>query len=266
MSIRLLGHACTIDLLEQADGGKQRTFRLCYSEALVGASKKSRRGKLLRMWFLTQTLSQYQKKSGFNAPEIHFNEQTGQVLFEFTHLRAKKDLQRMFVDILSLLQRLLNMDFGLAVLNLDENQTQWNMVAIRERLNNPAFSATNQFALEHVYWYFAYKKNKSLMNRCTHDGTLRHLVEAAMIFYGACTREIEALLDDQSETDRQRLLWHLLLSDPAKAEPLVNKYFNWLADETMAMRLVSQNGHILKHLASGISDQRAIVFAAVKPP
>ncbi|USE36938.1 PEP/pyruvate-binding domain-containing protein [Endozoicomonas sp. SCSIO W0465] len=266
LSIQLQAHACTIDLLEQADGGKQRTFRLCYSEALAGTSKERQRGKFQRIWFLTQTLSQYQKNSGFNAPEIHFNEQTGQVLFEFTHLPARKDLQRMFVDILSVLKKLGNVDCLLQPLNLDGSQTQWNMIAIREKLTNPVFSATNKFALEHIYWCFAYMKRKSLMNRCTHDRTIRHLVEAALIFSqpSTSTRELEALLNGESETGRQTLLWHFLLSDPGKAKSLVNHYVNWLADETTAMRLVSQNGRILKHLAPEIRNRRAIVFTAIK--
>ena len=264
LSIQLLGHACTIDMLEQAEGGKQRTLRLCYSEALAGASKQKRHGKFLRVWFLTQTLAQYQKKKGFNNPNIHCNEQTGQVLFEFTHLPTKKDLQQMFVDVLSVLQILINMDIDLGSTNLDGSQTQWNMAAIKERLNNPAFSATNQFALEHIYWYFAYQEGKSLITRCTHDKTLRHLVEAAQIFSDASISTIEGLLENQCETDRQTLLWHLLLTDPYKAVPLVERYFDWLVNETMAMRLVSQNGKIFKYLASEICQQRAIVFAAIK--
>ena len=263
LSIQLLRHACTIDLLEQADGGKQRTLRLCYSEALAGASKQKRHGKFLRVWFLTQTLSQYQKNSGFNASNIHFNEQTGQVLLEFTHLRAKKDLQQLFVDILSVLHKLANMDIHFQGLNLDASQTKWSMAAIRERLNNPAFTATNKFSLEHIYWHFAAWRI-SLKNRCIHDRTIRHLVEAGLIFAEASTYEIEALLEGQSETCRQTLLWHFLLSHPAKAEPLVNKFFNWLTDETTAMRLVSQNGFILEYLAPEIRNQRAIVFAAIK--
>ena len=266
LSIQLLCHACTIDLLEQADSGKQRTFRLCYSEALAHSSKDSQNGKFKRLWFLTQTLSQYRKNNGFNAPDIHFNEQAGQVLFEFTHLPDKKDLQRIFVDILSLLRGLSNLDFFLREFNLDESQTKWNMAAIRERLNNPAFSATNKFALEHIYWCSVYRWKISIMNHCTldQDRAIRHLFEAARTLSHAPTDRIDAVLNDQHETDRQTVLMHWLLSDPAKASPLVNKYVNWLADETMATRLVSQNGHILKYLAPELRNQRAMVFAAIK--
>ena len=142
--IQLGHHACTIDMLEQAEGGKQRTFRLCYSEALA-ATKGSRHGKFQRLWFLTQTLSQYRINSGCSAPDIHFNEQAGQVLFEFTHLPDKKDLQRIFMDIMSLLGELINIDIFMSTLNLDESQVKWNMATIRKRLNNPAFSKINQF-------------------------------------------------------------------------------------------------------------------------
>ena len=93
---------------------------------------------------------------------------------------------------------------------------------------------------------------------------IRHLVEAALIFSKARTNEIDALLSGQLETYRQTLLWHWLLSDPAIAKPLVNKYVNWLVDETTATRLVSQNGYILKYLAPELRNQRAIVFAAIK--
>ena len=264
LSIQLGHHACTIDLLEQADGGKQRTFRMCYSEALADSMKVSLSGKFKRLWFLAQTLSLYWKNSGFNAPDIHFNEQTGQALFELTHLPGKKDLQRMFVDILSLLQTLVDMDFLLGPLHLDESQTNWNMDTIRERLNNPAFATTNRLALEHIYWCSAYSSTKSLMNHCTRDRAIRHLVETALIFSQAPINCIEEALNDQLDTHSQKILWHWLLSDPAKASPLVNKYVNWLADETTAMRLVSQNGHILKYLAPELLNQRAFVFTAIK--
>ncbi|WP_257265081.1 DUF4116 domain-containing protein, partial [Endozoicomonas sp. ONNA2] len=265
LSIQLLCHACTIDLLEQAEGGKQRTFRLCYSEPLAHSTKKMRSGRFKRLWFLTQILSQYQKTSVFNAPDIHFNEQAGQILFEFTHLPGKKDLQRMFVDILSILQMLGGMDAVLESFHLDESQTKWNMAAISERLNNPAFSETNQFALQHIYWCYAYLGRILLINHCIHDRASRHLIEAAKIFSTAPTNRIEAVLNDQSvEKDRQALLWHWLLFDPAKAIPVVNKYVDWLADEIMATRLVSQNGYILKYLAPELRHQRAMVFAAIK--
>ncbi|WP_422489294.1 DUF4116 domain-containing protein [Endozoicomonas sp. ALE010] len=264
LSIQLGHHACTIDLLEQADGGKQRTFRMCYAEALAHSSREHRHGKFQRLWFLTQTLSQYRQNSGCSAPDIHFNEQAGQILYEFTHLPDKKDLQRMFVDILSLLQKLSNADFLLGTINLDESQTKWSMAAIRERLNNPAFYEANQFALEHVYWCFAYLEKTSLINRCTQNMAVRHLVETALIFSQVPVNRIEVALNDQLDTYSQKVLWHWLLFDPAKASPLVNKYVNWLADETMATRLVSQNGHILKYLAPELRNQRTIVFAAIK--
>ncbi|MBO9484043.1 DUF4116 domain-containing protein [Salinisphaera sp. G21_0] len=264
LSIQLEQHACTIDLLEQADGGKQRTFRMCYSEALANSLKETLSGKFKRLWFLAQTLSHYWKNSGFNAPDIHFNEQTGQTLFELTHLPDKKDLQHMFVDILSVLHILFNMDFLLGPLHLDESQTNWNMATIRERLNNPAFAATNRLALEHIYWCSAYSRTKSLMSHCTRDRAIRHLVETALIFSQAPINCIEEALNDQLDTHSQKILWHWLLSDPAKASPLVNKYVNWLADETTAMRLVSQNGHILKYLAPELRNQRAMVFTAIK--
>ena len=44
----------------------------------------------------------------------------------------------------------------------------------------------------------------------------------------------------------------------------MNKYVNWLADEIIATRLVSQNGYILKYLAPELRNQRAMVFAAIK--
>ncbi|MGI2030175.1 DUF4116 domain-containing protein [Endozoicomonas acroporae] len=264
LSIQLEHHACTIDLLEQADGGKQRTFRMCYSEALADSLQETLSGKFKRLWFLAQTLSHYWKNSGFNAPDIHFNEQTGQALFELTRLPDKKDLQHMFVDILSVLHILFNMDFLLGPLHLDESQTNWNMATIRERLNNPAFAATNRSALEHIYWCSAYSRTKSLMSHCTRDRAIRHLVETALIFSQAPINCIEEALNDQLDTHRQKILWHWLLSDPAKASPLVNKYVNWLADETTAMRLVSQNGHILKYLAPELRNQRAMVFTAIK--
>ncbi|MBO9496788.1 DUF4116 domain-containing protein [Thalassotalea sp. G20_0] len=263
-SIQLGHHACTIDLLEQADGGKQRTFRMCYAEALAHSSREHRHGKFQRLWFLTQTLSQYRQNSGCSAPDIHFNGQAGQILFEFTHLPDKKDLQRMFVDILSVLQKLSNTDFLLGAINLDESQTKWSMAVIRERLNNPAFCEANQFALEHVYWCYTYIYKNSLINHCTQNMAIRHLAETALIFSKAPINRIEEALNDQLDTYRQKILWHWLLFDPAKASPLVNKYVNWLADETMATRLVSQNGHILKYLAPELRNQRTIVFAAIK--
>ncbi|WP_257264921.1 DUF4116 domain-containing protein, partial [Endozoicomonas sp. ONNA2] len=272
LSIKLQAHACTIDLFEQADAGKQRTVRLCYSEPFANTTKKFLNGMLKRLWYLTQTLSHYRQNSGFNAPDIHFNEQTGQILFEFTHIPTKTDVRRLFVDMIELLKKLTNVDLYLVPFNLDESQTNWSMAAIRERLNNPAFSVTNKFALQHVHWLLAYTKNKSMMTRFIDDRELRHLVESALLFSKLAksfTRKtngnrIETLLSFQTEEHKQTLLWHWLLADPVRAEYLVKKNYNWLAHEATAMHLVSQNGYILELLAPEIRNQRAIVFAAIK--
>ena len=72
LSIQLGQHACTIDLLEQADGGKQRTFRLCYSEALTHYHKRKPPWKVsTAVVFDTNTVS-IPDKQRLQCPEHSF--------------------------------------------------------------------------------------------------------------------------------------------------------------------------------------------------
>ena len=262
MAIKLQCHACSVELLTQAEGGRERTLRLRYSEDFCRDSYVN--GKWLRLWHLVQTLAQSPPTAGLGAPDIVYNDQSHQILFEFTRIPSREAMQKLFVDILTLMQSLTNLDVHLNDFHLDGSQTVWNMSVIQKRLANPAFAKANAHALAHAYWLAGCNKTDSLVTPWTHSKELTHLQVTARIFSQASHKRISHLLSVQSESHRRTVLWHFLLSDPDGAEHWVRKWTTWLDDEATAMRLVSQNGHILKFLAPQLRNNRAVVWAAVK--
>ena len=260
LAIKLLCHACSVELLTQAEGGRERTLRLRYSEDFVHDDIVN--GKWLRLWYLVQTLAQSPLAAGLGAPDILYNDQSNQVLFEFTRIPSPQAMQNLFVDILALMQRLKNLDLRLNDFHLDGSQTVWNMSAIRERLANPTFAKANAFAFAHAYWLNGSQKSDSLINPWTHSKELA-LELTARIFRDASTERIGQLLSAQSDSHRRTVLWHFLLSNPDRAARWVKKWTSWLSDEATAMRLVSQNGHILKCLAPQLCHKRAVVWTAI---
>ena len=261
LAIELQCHACTLEMLTQAEGGRGRTLRLRYSE--YTESRYNQNGKWLRLWFLAQTLAQSPSATGLGKPDIVCNDQIDQILFEFARIPSREAMQRLFADILKLLGSIANFDLQVNKAHLDGSQTVWNMNAIRERLANPAFAEVNLFALAHGYWLRGANQN-SLINPFTQSKALVHRQLEARIFHDASPDLIDQLLSAQRDTDRRTVLWHFFLADPDRAAAPVRKWTSWLSDEATATRLVSQNGHILKYLAPPLSNQKAVVLAAIK--
>ena len=262
MAIQLLCHACSVELLTQAEGGRERTLRLRYSEDF--GRDRHIIGKWQRLWHLVQTLAQSPPTAGLGAPDIVYNDQSHQILFEFTRIPSREAMQSLFVDILALMQSLKNIDLDFNGVHLDGSQTVWSMSAIQKRLASPAFAKANAHALAHAYWLVGQESFGSLITPWTRSKELAHLEMAARIFEQASDDRIGHLLDAQSDSHRRTVLWHFLLSDPTKACCWVRKWTTWLNDEATAMRLVSQNGHILKCLAPQLRSKRAMVWAAIK--
>ena len=262
MAIQLQCHACSVELLTQAEGGKERTLRLRYGEDFCRDSHVN--GKRLRLWFLAQTLAQSPAAAGLGAPDIIYNDQSHQILFEFTRIPSREAMQNLFVDILALMQSLKNLDTTLDEFHPDGSQTVWNMSAIQKRLANPNFAKANAHALAHTYWLVGINDGYSLITPWTQSKELAYLEVTARIFRKVSRERLGRLLSAQSDSFRRTVLWHLLLSNPDRAEPWVRKWTTWLEDETTAMRLVSQNGFILEFLAPRLRNNKAIVRAAVK--
>ena len=260
MAIQLQCHACSVELLRQAEGGRERTLRLRYGEDFCRESHVN--GKRLRLWFLAQTLAQSSPTAG--APDIVYNDQSHQMLFEFTRIPSPDAMQKLFVDILALMNCLKNIDLVLNPFHLDGSQTVWNMSAIQKRLANPAFAQANAHALAHAYWLVGISEEGSLITPWTHRKELVHLQMTAQTLSRVPSERLNQLLSAQSDAHRRTVLWHLLLSDPDRAEPWVRTSTTWLDDEATAVQLVSQNGQILKCLAPQLRNKRAVVWAAVK--
>ena len=263
MAIQLQNHACSIELLTQAEGGKARTLRLRYGEDFAGNSHKT--GMWLRLWYLAQTLVKSPPTASLGAPDIVYNDQSHQILCEFTRIPSLEVMQGMFIDMLAVLHSLGNKDLYWGEFHLDGCQTVWSMSAIRERLTNPAFAKTNEQALAHAYWLVGYRRTReSLRTPWTHNKALAHLEVTADIFRHASNSRIDRLLRAQTDSHRRTVLWHFLLSDPPRAAPWVRQWALWLNDEATAMRLVSHNGLILGVLEPQLRNKRAVVMAAIK--
>ena len=263
MAIQLQCHACSVELLRQAEGGKERTLRLRYGEDFCRDSHVN--GKWLRLLYLAQTLTQSPPAAaGLGAPDIVYNDQSHQILFEFTRIPSREIMQNLFVDILALMQSLKNLDTILDEFHLDGSQTVWSMRAIQKRLANPAFAQANAHAIAHTYWLKGCKDKGSLVTPWTRNKELVHLQMAAQLFISMPRKWLGRLLSAQSDAYRRTVLWHLLLSDPDLAESWVRKWTTWLDDQATAVQLVSQNGQILKYLAPQLRNKRAMVWAAVK--
>ena len=262
MAIQLQCHACSVELLTQAEGGRERTLRLRYGEDFCRDSHVN--GKWLRLLYLAQTLAQSPPAVGLGAPDIIYNDQSHQILFEFTRIPSREAMQNLFVDILTLMQGLKDLDLKLNKFHPDGSQTVWNMSVIQKRLANPTFAKANAHVLARAYWLNGTCNEDSLITPWTQSKELAYLEVTARIFRKVSRERIGRLLSVQSDSFRRTVLWHLLLSNPDRAEPWVRKWTTWLEDETTAMRLVSQNGLILEFLAPRLRNKRAIVWAAVK--
>ncbi|WP_257279750.1 DUF4116 domain-containing protein [Endozoicomonas sp. ISHI1] len=143
-------HVCTIAMLEQAEGGKGRTLRLDISDNFSQDGKnKHLQGKLKRFWFLVQTLRSASIDRSSRPMAISFNQSAGKMTIEYTRVDSTPALQRVFVELVTILSGLTSMDISINQFHLGKNTDKWCFETLVKRCQNGLDEPVNNWTFKH---------------------------------------------------------------------------------------------------------------------
>ena len=256
-------HACTIEMLEQAEAGKERTLKLKLSDDFK--TTVNYQGKLKRFWFLVQLL--YNLDFAKNALEIKASveESTGILLIEIPHIKTKDIMLDKFLKLIILLDSLQNIDLQINSLITNKENILWSFSILKYRIANIASLENQQYFNYFVVILgcivddidkFAYINGENFYPLLQLIKTLRTKKETN-------SAEIQSLLNNIDQINQENLVFGLLSANVTSIIKFAKeKYPNWFTDKQTMIKLVTNNGMLLKEASSELQEDRDVVLTA----
>ncbi|WP_422408987.1 MULTISPECIES: DUF4116 domain-containing protein [unclassified Endozoicomonas] len=283
-------HACTITMLEQAEGGKGRTLRLDISDKFSQNEKnRNLQGKLKRFWFLVQTLRCASIDSNSRPMAISFNQSAGKMTIEYTQVDTKRALQDGFVKLVTILSGLTSMDISINKFNPGDTSEKWYFETLVKKCQNGLDEPENNWIYKHClvldaitsrymptewhydYTFFDYLDSEyrlffELAKRARHQTNtskapnrnteLREILSSA-------TKHLEP--DDAARIIKE-LLAHMAIGSISTLTyiELLREDFNLDDDRAQVRFLVRHNPRVFEYIADRFKNDIEIAESAIK--
>ncbi|WP_422413850.1 MULTISPECIES: PEP/pyruvate-binding domain-containing protein [unclassified Endozoicomonas] len=252
VNLKLGSHVCLIDLLEYAEGGKERTLRLKFSDQFYKDDGVGKTAKLKRMWLLVQLLKVLQLDENADSMKLNCNAVAGGITVECTRMKSTKNMQDAFEKLIIALRDMRNVDCKMQYIKVFEGD-QWSFSLLAQRLTGDVAAEADRFAFQHCLFAMYYEQHFT----CSPDYLLL-LPEHYQQFINYAQRFAECRdkscrdkscrdksCRDKSEDDyrqilisneiteetRREFLHHLLFLDAKRTAPLVEDVYPDLRDK-----------------------------------
>ncbi|WP_257265450.1 DUF4116 domain-containing protein, partial [Endozoicomonas sp. ONNA2] len=225
VSLNLGHHVGLIELLEHADGGKERTLRLKLSDTFFSTDGSDNPCKLQRMWFLVQLLKAIELVEEADNMKISFNAVAGEMIVECPRMGSRPIMQHAFVKLVAALYPLNGLDIFLSSKRIFK-ENQWNFNSLAQRLDRDA--EANRFAFQHCLFLMVDSVRKGINASCYQflGNHQQQFIDHALRLVKSDDNLWEVLMSDEVARDiRRELLHHLLLLYPAKAMQFVEFFY-----------------------------------------
>jgi phosphohistidine swiveling domain-containing protein len=258
-------HACTIEMIEDAEGGKGRLLRLKLSDDFTNLNGSNYVGKLKRFWLLSQVLHNLNIDKESAGMQASVSEATGILTVEVPLIKTKQAMQLAFTKMVKVVANTSNLDIKLNTSQLNQPRKLWNFSLLQEKLRTLS-SKENQDELFCVIFMLAFfshfplsslkefidEKNKLLLKKIPSKYQIKTITD------------LEAKCCNIPEI-KEHILYYLLLNSPMKYVPLLqkSKYAWWLQDKTKVIDLVSKSETLFQCIASEWGNDKEVVLAAV---
>lgn len=240
VNLNLGHHVGIIELLEHAEGGKERTLRLKFSDRFKRADGSDQPGKLKRMWFLVQLLKAIELNKEANGINVSINAAAGEIVVECTRMISRQAMQNAFTKLTTVLSSLTNLDLFIENRSLFEGN-QWNFNLLAQRIRSDLSSEAASFAFKQQLLNNAYKypsdkvRFYDLLSRnhrqlITYMKTINHKSRSLLDL-----REI-LMSDEIGEGTRRELLHHLLFLDADIATQLFEHVYGHLRNQYFVIK------------------------------
>ena len=263
ITMQLGAHACTIEMLERAEAGKERTLKLHFSDNFVGNFLYQ--GKIKRLWFLTQILNNLDFNKDASDIKTSIMESTGGILIEISHIKTTKIMLDKFVMLITILNSLKDIDAKMDTFFIDKKNIEWDFSMLKQKTADYN-SIENQYNFNYLaiqlgclvddsnFFYIKNTKNKNLLL----------LIKKLRSKENQDPTEIQTLLDNIDILDQENLLYSLLAANITSAINFVKlKHPNWFTDKEIFIKLVYFNCKLLEHTTVDLRNDLDVISSAV---
>ncbi|WP_257292701.1 PEP/pyruvate-binding domain-containing protein, partial [Endozoicomonas sp. ONNA1] len=243
VNLKLGSHVGLVELLEHADGGKERTLRLRFSDQFEEPDGVDEDGKLKRMWFLVQSLKAIGLDENSDSMKLGCNAVAGEITVECPRMKSRNNMQGAFEKLIIVLDEMYNLDSLFECRAIFEGD-QWDFNLLAQRLNGNVATEAERFAFEHCLFLVFCRRVSSSSDafcqllsdhyqRFIHHGQCLRVCVRHVFIEGKSKDSLREMLmsDEISEDMRRELLQHLLLLYPDEATLLVEDVYPDFRDQ-----------------------------------
>ncbi|WP_257274299.1 DUF4116 domain-containing protein, partial [Endozoicomonas sp. SESOKO4] len=247
VNLKLGSHVCLIELLEKAEGGKERTLRLKFSDQFYKDDGISKSAKLKRMWFLVKLLKALELDKDADSMKSCCNAVAGEIIVECTRMPSTHTMQEVFEKLITVLRAMRDVDSDMQNIDVFEGD-QWNFGLLAQRLNGDVAAEADRFAFEHCLFAMHYKKFINYIPDCflLLPSHYQQFINYALRFAEGCNKDYrhqsednfrEILMSNEiTEETRRKFLHHLLFVDAKSSAPLVEDVYPDLRDKCYVIK------------------------------
>jgi len=259
-------HACTVEMLEQAENGKDRTLRLRYTD------KYGSHGSWLRAWFLLQMIKNIPEDICLPICDISFDEVTQILTVEYTHIKTKKAMQVHFIKLISIV-------FSVQHLNLELNKKKYHIsvkrfdsATLKSAVDSTSVLNTNKSDFNKILFltrYFnQFSDEQDVVGICNRDYLNNECFcldrIAKYLKMADSEKVIVYIISDIGKHEKTDLLYAFLIADPCKAAFYIKDNTDWLNNECEAAKYLHHNGLIMEFLSEDLKNNIFIILLALK--
>uniref|UniRef100_UPI002148058B PEP-utilizing enzyme n=2 Tax=unclassified Endozoicomonas TaxID=2644528 RepID=UPI002148058B len=218
---KLGNHFCLIELLEYAEGGKERTLRLTFADEFDSPDGSDEPSKLKRMWFLVKLLKAIELDKNADSMKLSFNAVAGEIFVECSQMSSRGTMQEAYEKLIIVLNAMYNLDRWLKDKVIFEGD-QWNFDLLAQRLNRDIATEADRFAFRDCLFTIAYDfctivPDFYSLLRNQHQQFINHVQCLSKCLSRELKDELrEMFKSNEIDADiRRQLLQHLLFRYPS---------------------------------------------------
>ncbi|WP_422441771.1 MULTISPECIES: DUF4116 domain-containing protein [unclassified Endozoicomonas] len=227
VNLELGHHLGLIEALECAEGGKERTLRLRFSDRFRSPDGYQQPGKLKRMWFLARLLKAIELDKEADGMKISVNPAVGEMIVECSRMSSRKILQQAFEKLIMALYSTYSLDLYIRNIALFEGD-QWCFNLLAQRLDSDVVTEADRFAfqkclIQHGLCTLYYSAAIGISDACYSflSDHQQQFINHSRRFFRSEKNFSEVLMSDEvGEDTRREVLHHFLWLNPDEATPL----------------------------------------------
>ncbi|WP_252176068.1 DUF4116 domain-containing protein [Endozoicomonas sp. 4G] len=155
VNLDLGSHMSLVELLEHAEGGKERTLRMKFSDQFWGPDGSSEQGKLKRVWFLVQLLKTIKLDEQAGSMTLSCNAMAGEIIVEYSRMASREVMQGAFEKLMIVLNSMSELDLIFRDREIFE-EGHWDFNMLAQRLSPDVTTEADRFNFQHCLFTMFY--------------------------------------------------------------------------------------------------------------